>query len=132
MANPNPDTSGLAPAFAPGQSGNPGGKTSAQRKLEVENAEKATRIRAHLLDREIAAIEDPISGDLAHKVRELLKDTLGDKTIDRVLSALEMDLTAERLKLIKDSEDRGLGAPKQTTEFEGGVSVTQITRRLVE
>jgi hypothetical protein len=34
------------------------------------------------------------------------------------------------LKLIKDSEDRGLGAPTQPTEVS--VGFTQITRRIVE
>jgi hypothetical protein len=98
MANPNPDTSGLRPAFAPGQSGNPGGKTSAQRKLEVENAEKATRIHAALLDQFIKLIEE------------------GEQV------ALEANL----LKLVKDAQDRGLGAPKQTTELEGNVSIRTI------
>lgn len=71
--------------WQPGQSGNPGGKTSAQRKLEVENAEKATRIRAAMLDQVIAAID-------AGAVIEINGDTL---------------------RLVKDSEDRGLGAPEQ-------------------
>ena len=81
----------LAPPWQPGQSGNPGGKTSAQRKLEVENAERATRIRAALLAKIEAAI-DPETG------------------------AFTDDLSGDILKLIKDSEDRGLGAPKQTVD----------------
>ena len=76
--------------FKPGQSGNPGGKTSEQRRKEIENAEKATFIRGRLLDRIVNLIkEDPDS----------------------------VDPTGDILKLIKDSEDRGLGQPKSTTEI---------------
>ena len=38
MANPSPEIANLKP-FEPGQSGNPGGKSTAQRKAEVEAAE---------------------------------------------------------------------------------------------
>ncbi len=89
--------------WKPGQSGNPGGMTREMRALIAENAEKATRIRAAWLDAEIARIE---AGQVP-------------------------DLDTERLSLVKSSEDRGLGAPKQTTELEGGLSVTKITRRIL-
>ena len=36
--------------FKPGDVGNPGGKTSEQRKLEIANAERATRIRGRFLE----------------------------------------------------------------------------------
>lgn len=101
MANPNPDRSGLAPPFAPGQSGNPGGKTSAQRKLEIANAERATRIRAAMLAK-IEAMIDPETGEFTD------------------------DLSADLNTFLRDSENRGLGAPKQTTELEGNVSVRTI------
>ena len=91
MSNPNPDMSGLTP-FAPGQSGNPVGKTSAQRKLEVENAERATRIRNKML----LALESDLDGSFATGIPAMAS------------------VTGDMLRLIKDAEDRGLGAPKQT------------------
>lgn len=121
MANPNPDRSGLRP-FEPGQSGNPGGKTSAQRKLEVENAEKATRLQAFLLDREIGAITEPADVAASEHVRQALADVLSPTQLQTVLSTLTVALTNERLKLIKDAQDRGLGTPKQTAEIDGNVS----------
>jgi hypothetical protein len=82
--------------FAPGQSGNPGGKTSAQRKMEIENAERATRIRGRFLE----ALEGLM---LEHPEKETL---------------IEERLTGEVLRLIKESEDRGLGTPKQSLDIE--------------
>ena len=79
--NPSPET-----RFKPGQSGNPGGKTPEQRRLEIENAEKASKIRGRLLD-------------------AVLEATDGGAIPEQVEAAL--------LKLLKDSEDRGLGAPEQ-------------------
>lgn len=90
--------------FQPGQSGNPGGKTSEQRRLEIENAARATRIRSALL----AKLEEHI---------------------DPVTGLFTDDLTGEVLKLVKDSEDRGLGAPQQTVAAE--IGITGITRRIV-
>lgn len=108
MANPNPDTSGLRPAFAPGQSGNPGGKTSAQRKLEIANAERATRIRAAMLAK-IEAMIDPETGEF------------------------DADLSADLNTFLRDSENRGLGAPKQTNEHTGpDGGPVQITRVALE
>jgi hypothetical protein len=42
------------------------------------------------------------------------------------------ELGPDMLRLMKDTEDRGFGAPKQTTELEGDLGITQITRRIVE
>ena len=84
--------SGLRPAVK-GEVRNPGGKTSAQRKLEVQNAETATRLRAMFLQ----AMEARLNG-LAADGPE----------------AAVMALTNEALRLIKESEDRGLGTPVQT------------------
>ena len=78
--------------FEPGQSGNPGGKTSAQRKQEIANAERATRIRGKFLE----ALENLISA------------TDGDQTV------IEERLTSEALRLIKEAEDRGLGTAVQS------------------
>lgn len=48
MPNYNPNTSGLRP-FKKGQSGNPAGKTSEQKRKEMENARLATELtRAYL------------------------------------------------------------------------------------
>lgn len=99
MANPNPSPE---TRFKPGESGNPGGKTSEQRRLELENAQKAMRIRAALLATVEAAI-DPATGHF------------------------HGPMTGEVLKLLKDSEDRGLGAPQQRVEGDlshsGGITI---------
>jgi hypothetical protein len=89
--------------FQAGVSGNPGGKSSEQRQREMRNAEMATRLRERMLEAELAKLES------AEHVPAL---------------------DANMLKLIKDSEDRGLGAPTQPTEVS--VGFTQITRRIVE
>jgi hypothetical protein len=73
---------------------NPGGKTSAQRKMEIENAERATRIRGRFLE----ALEGLM---LEHPEKETL---------------IEERLTSEVLRLIKESEDRGLGTAVQSVK----------------
>jgi len=90
--NPNPDMSGLRP-YEKGTSGNPGGKTKAQREAEVQAAEDAAILRALMTRRLIAQAE--AGGD--------------------VLDYLD----ANTLKLFKDSEDRAHGTPKSTTELGG-------------
>jgi hypothetical protein len=87
MGNPNPNMSGLTP-FKPGQSGNPSGKSAEQRRLEIENGRKATIIRQRLLE----AIDAKFGND---------------PVPDTVLGHLD----ANTLRLIKDTEDRALGAP---------------------
>lgn len=89
--NPSPKT-----RFQKGESGNPKGKTSVQKQLEqttaeaaLRNAEAAIRIRAKLL----AATEAQL--DKAQP--------------DDVMVMIE----AAMLKLLTDSETRGLGAPVQ-------------------
>jgi hypothetical protein len=77
--------------FKVGNNANPGGKTSAQRKMEIANAEKATLIRGRLLDAVIDASE---AG--------------GARTMELIEAAM--------LKLLADSENRGLGTPKQTVD----------------
>lgn len=84
--NPSPQT-----RFRKGKTGNPGGKTAEQVAIERRNAETAMRIREKLL----AAAE-----------RRL--EALGEGE-----AALEL-VEAAMLKLLKDAEDRGLGAPKQS------------------
>ena len=93
--NPSPET-----RFQPGQSGNPGGMSKELRALINENAAKATRIRAALLDKLIAQID------------ELAK--VDPSQLPNVTGLEDFNLTGELLKLVKDSEDRGLGSPTQT------------------
>ena len=76
--------------FKPGQVANPGGKTSEQKKLEMRNAEAAMRIRERILRAAEA------------RLVELSTEEVLNEFVD-----------AAMLKLLKDSEDRGLGAPVQ-------------------
>lgn len=97
------NTSGLIP-FKPGQSGNPGGKTSEHRQLEVQAAELAARIQFDL----VSALSDVVKegGPMA------LEQIKGDV-----------------LKLIKDAQDRGYGAPVQvldSTSSDGTMTPTVI------
>jgi hypothetical protein len=103
MSNRNPDMSGLRP-WKKGYCPNPGGKTKEQKRLEIRNAETAMRIRQRLLDTLDAKLEN-----------------LDDE--DKVLEFLE----GATLKLIKDAEDRGLGAPIQDIRSGDG-SMTPPTR----
>ena len=91
MANPNPSPE---TRFKPGQTTNPGGKTSEHRKAEVKAAEIAAELRALALSRMMEKVE-----------------------------AGEMDpleaITSDTLRLFKDSEDRAHGTPKQSVEHGG-------------
>lgn len=93
--NPNPSP---ATRFGAGQRGNPRGKTSEQRQQEIKNAEIATRLRGKFLEAvEGAIVEIETAGldDFAAAKQTLAK------------------MSNEVLRLMKDSEDRGFGAPKQ-------------------
>jgi hypothetical protein len=72
--------------------GNAPGKTSEQKRLEYENAEAAMRIRARLL--------------------RATEAKLNELSTDEAMTLIE----AAMLKLLKDSEDRGLGAPVQAVD----------------
>lgn len=87
--------------FQPGQSGNPGGKTREQRRLEVENAERATRMRNNLL----IAFEEEMMAAV---------DEYGGVETDKIVKMT----TTQLLTLLRDSEERGLGKPVQP--IEGG------------
>lgn len=108
--------------FQPGQSGNPGGKSSEQKRREMRNAEMATRLQEFLLEREIGAIEEPANPEASAAVRAALSEVLSPSQLATVLSALGIGLTNERLKLIKDAQDRGLGAPTQTVDNTHDIS----------
>ena len=95
--NPNPSP---ATRFGAGNKANPAGKTSETKRLEYANAEAAMRIRARAL----------------HAVEAKLNDCSTEQ-------AIEMLVEAAMLKLLKDSEDRGLGAPVQAiTNPDGSFS----------
>ena len=85
--NPNPSP---ATRFKPGAKGNPGGKTSEQKRIEMRNAEMAMAIRERVLHAALA------------KLNELSTDEVLEGYVD-----------AAMLKLLKDAEDRGLGNPVQ-------------------
>ena len=87
--NPNPSPSTRIGA---GNGPHPG-KTSEQRKAEIRNAELATKIRTRLLEAVQATLQD---------------DTSTANAIARI--------EANILKLIKDSEDRGLGQAKAAVD----------------
>ena len=89
MANPSPEIANLKP-FEPGQSGNPGGKSTAQRKAEVEAAEDAAKLRALMTK------------------RLLERAAAGEDVSDMIEPAT--------LRLLKDSEDRAFGLPSQPLE----------------
>ena len=103
MANHNPNTSGLKP-FQPGQSGNPGGKTSEHRKAEIKAAELAAMVQA----------------DLVEALHNTVKDAANDQDkLDQIRSDV--------LKLLKDSQDRGFGSPQQhidNTSSDGSMTPT--------
>lgn len=86
--NPNP-----SPSTRFGTGNVSPGKTSEQRKAEIRNAELATKIRTRLLEAVQAALQD-------------------DPSTANALARIEANI----LKLIKDSEDRGLGQPKAAVD----------------
>jgi hypothetical protein len=95
--NPSPET-----RFKPGDSGNPVGKSSEQRRLEIANAERATRIRARMLE----ALEAEL-------------DRLDREDEGEAKTAATAAIKADILKLLKDTEDRGLGTPLQSVKHTG-------------
>jgi Tfp pilus assembly protein PilX len=82
-----------ATRFGAGNNANPAGKTSEQKRLELQNAEAAMRIRERILRAAEA------------RLVECSTDEVLDQFVD-----------AAMLKLLKDSEDRGLGAPVQAVD----------------
>jgi len=79
--------------------------------MEIENAERATRIRKRLLE----ALEGVM---LEHPEKEKI---VGDQ------------LRADVLRLLKEAEDRGLGTPKNTIDLssEDGTMTPPTVIRLV-
>ena len=89
--NPNPSP---ATRFKPGTVNNPRGKTSEQREAEIRNARIATEIRGKMLE-------------------ALRQRVLDDVTGSQAIAAIDGDV----LRLLKDTEDRGLGAPKALVDI---------------
>lgn len=87
MANPNPSPE---TRFKPGQSGNPGGKSGEQLRIDREAADMAAKIRHKILS------------SLAGKI------DAGEDPLQFVDPAM--------LKLFKDSEDRAHGTPRQAVD----------------
>lgn len=103
MSNPNPSPE---TRFGAGNKANPQGKTSEQRRTEIENAKKAVELRGRILDGLLSVTDgmDP-SGLLQH-------------------------LDPGTLKMLKDAEDRGLGAPVQAvahTSPDGSMSPKDVS-----
>lgn len=102
MANPNPDP---RYQWKKGQSGNPGGKTSAHRKAEVRAAEAAALVQA----------------DLVEALARVLSEAGDEQKVNNIRSDV--------LKLLKDAQDRGFGAPVQhvdQTSSDGTMSPTKV------
>jgi len=96
--------------FKRGESGNPKGKTSEQKLMELSNAEAATRIQARLLQAlEGQMLEDPTK-----------------------LTIVDSFIKAEVLKLIKDAQDRGLGTAKQSVDVSSSDGSMSPTRIIIE
>jgi len=107
--NPNPSP---ATRFGAGNKANPNGKTSEQKRLEYANAEAAMRIRERIL----------------RAAEARLVECSTDEVLDQFVEAA-------MLKLIKDSEDRGLGAPVQqvdNTSSDGSMSPRDVSAAVLE
>ncbi len=87
--NPNPSP---ATRFQVGNNGNPKGKTSDQKKIELRNAEAAMRIRERMLQATEANLDAMTDADIMKLIEPAM------------------------LKLLADSEARGLGAPVQAVD----------------
>ena len=77
--------------------------------MEMDNAERAMRIRQRILNAAEA------------KLNELGTDEV-----------LEQYVEAAMLKLLKDSEDRGLGAPLQGVEHSGHLKTERVERIIAD
>lgn len=84
MANPNPSPE---TRFQAGNNANPGGKTKEHKRMELEAAEMAAKIRHAML----SAMTEKLAG---------------------ITDATEL-MTSDALRLMKDSEDRAFGTPRQ-------------------
>jgi hypothetical protein len=122
------DPQNHATRFKKGENRNPQGKTSAQKKQEYANAEVATRLRGRMLE---ALENELIEADEAELAAVMENDT---KRLKKV-NAAKLMINANVLKLLKDTEDRGLGTPIQSVNIEspsGSMTPAVITRQIVD
>ena len=103
MANPNPSP---ATRFQPGSTPNPGGKTKEQKRLEIEAAEMAVKLRHSML----SSIMEKVSA---------------------ITDASEF-LTSDVLRLLKDSEDRAHGTPKQSVDVDQNINGDVVFKTVYE
>ena len=97
--NPSPAT-----RFKPGKIANPRGATPEQRQAEVRNAWIATEVRGYFLEAlQIMMLENPTKEERARL-----------EIAQRRLAMLGPDT----LRLLKDSEERGLGSPQSTAAVQ--------------
>ena len=98
----------LETRFGAGNKANPNGKTSEHRKAEIRAAELAAKVQLDLV--------------------EALHNTLAKAGEDEAkLVAIKADV----LRLLKDSQDRAFGSPKQAIDLEspdGSMTPPQIVR----
>jgi hypothetical protein len=111
MANPNPSPENR---FRPGQSGNPGGKSSEH----VEAERKAAEISALMRLQVLSTMQEKVS-----KITES-----PDASLDDILKLLDGDV----LRLFKDSEDRAHGTPRQSVEHSGSVDHKHSARNMTD
>ena len=102
MESTDPRLKNLTP-FKKGVSGNPGGKTSAQRKAEVKAAEISAKLRLKMLQ--------ALDGQVAENPE----------------SAADF-IKSDVLRLFKDSEDRAFGTP--TSKIEGNGEAGELIHRV--
>ena len=103
MGNPNPSPE---TRFKPGSTPNPGGKTKEHKRLEMEAAEMAARLRHAAL----SSMMEKLEGNLLD-VDDIVK--------------------ADVLRLFKDSEDRAHGTPKATVAGPGENGEHTVTFKTV-
>jgi hypothetical protein len=89
-------------------SGNPGGKTSEQRRAEIRMAEAAAKVQADLVDA-LARVIDKASGD-EQKLEHIRSDVL---------------------RLLADSMDRGFGKPTQKVDQTSSDGSAVMPSRIV-
>jgi hypothetical protein len=116
--------------FGAGNNANPQGKTSAQKKMEMANAERATRLRGRFLE-SLELIIEQADRKHAHAIAD------GEEMEDHHTATPMMMITNEVLKLLKDTEDRGLGTAMQSINLNADVSLAgksdaEIANRLAE
>ena len=105
MSKPTPP---VEHQFKPGQSGNPGGKTSAHRAAEIQAAELAAKSRLAA----VAAFARLMDGSASDEDRIALVD-------------------ANALKLLKDSEDRAFGTASQHVDQTSSDGSATLPNRIL-